>query len=573
MSRIFIEESTLAAIGDSIRSKTGKTELISPLDMPAEIDSITGGGGGAANLIPLTVTKNGSYYPKEEIDVNKELTFRNDYTQEELQALFQASLQTEEDDLGVYAFLAACTTGMVGILYSYGFYGVYISDGHLWLPAEFANEMGFAPGWNFGTDIMDLAPIETPKVTFGEMDVFFVEGGLAPLAPLFDLPNADGFSYVEVDVAGGASIDGVEAYTVTYVGADGSTLHTKPVVAGDDTYNPYTLGKIEMPTKEPTQQYTFTYSGWSLTENGSASNAALECVQEDRTIYAAFTSTTNKYTARFWDGDTLMKEQQVYYGGYATPPDTTKTDYIFAGWTPSSLCITQDTDFYGSWTEGVAFSAGTWAQIAAIAESGQAGSVWKLGDTRTETVNGNTMIFEIAGFNHDDLSDGSGKAGVTIITKTAYPTKQSFSGSNWGASGLRTYLSETIFPGLSADLQPFVKSVKKFYDIRDTESLVTCSDKVWVPSLEELMTATAYGGMAPNLITGQGTTYAHFKNNDFLATQRKLYGGTSVVSCWTRSTSAYSTSDTIPRIYVIDIYGVAGSQSVSSRYFAFGFCL
>ena len=44
MGKVFIEESTLTAIGDSIRSKTGKTDMISPLHMPTEIASIQGGG-------------------------------------------------------------------------------------------------------------------------------------------------------------------------------------------------------------------------------------------------------------------------------------------------------------------------------------------------------------------------------------------------------------------------------------------------------------------------------------------------------------------------------------------------
>lgn len=44
MAKIFIEESTLSAIGDSIRAKTGKTDMIPPLQMPTEIESIKGGG-------------------------------------------------------------------------------------------------------------------------------------------------------------------------------------------------------------------------------------------------------------------------------------------------------------------------------------------------------------------------------------------------------------------------------------------------------------------------------------------------------------------------------------------------
>ena len=44
MAKIFIEESTLSAIGNSIRAKTGKTNVIPPLNMPTEIASIQAGG-------------------------------------------------------------------------------------------------------------------------------------------------------------------------------------------------------------------------------------------------------------------------------------------------------------------------------------------------------------------------------------------------------------------------------------------------------------------------------------------------------------------------------------------------
>lgn len=45
MSKVFIEESTLSAIGAAIREKTEKTDLIAPGDMPAEIRAIVSGGG------------------------------------------------------------------------------------------------------------------------------------------------------------------------------------------------------------------------------------------------------------------------------------------------------------------------------------------------------------------------------------------------------------------------------------------------------------------------------------------------------------------------------------------------
>ena len=63
MAKVFIEESTLTNIGNSIRNKTGKTELIDPALMSAEIDSISAGGGGALELSPedLILTSDQDY--------------------------------------------------------------------------------------------------------------------------------------------------------------------------------------------------------------------------------------------------------------------------------------------------------------------------------------------------------------------------------------------------------------------------------------------------------------------------------------------------------------------------------
>ena len=45
MSNVLISEDTMRDIADSIRLKTLKQELLKPVQMPAEIESITGGGG------------------------------------------------------------------------------------------------------------------------------------------------------------------------------------------------------------------------------------------------------------------------------------------------------------------------------------------------------------------------------------------------------------------------------------------------------------------------------------------------------------------------------------------------
>lgn len=67
MAKVFIEETTLTAIGDAIRSKTGKTGLIDPLNMGAEIEAIETGSGGSGTdealkrLIRLTGNCEGKF--------------------------------------------------------------------------------------------------------------------------------------------------------------------------------------------------------------------------------------------------------------------------------------------------------------------------------------------------------------------------------------------------------------------------------------------------------------------------------------------------------------------------------
>lgn len=57
MSKVSINVSTLTAIGDAIREKTGKTDLIAPGAMPEEIAAIETGGGGI-EVEPIVFTGN-----------------------------------------------------------------------------------------------------------------------------------------------------------------------------------------------------------------------------------------------------------------------------------------------------------------------------------------------------------------------------------------------------------------------------------------------------------------------------------------------------------------------------------
>ena len=112
------------------------------------------------------------------------------------------------------------------------------------------------------------------------------------------------------------------------------------------------------PTKASTAQYSYSFSGWSLTAGGAANANALKAVASDRNVYAAFTSTVRKYTVRFYNGTTLAQTvSEVPYGSNAsytgdTPAKTDvekPEDYEFTGWNPSPNGITGNTDCYAQY--------------------------------------------------------------------------------------------------------------------------------------------------------------------------------------------------------------------------------
>jgi len=59
MANVFVQNSTLQAIANAIRSKLGVQDTYKPAEMPAAIESIS--GGGSATLIEKSISANGTY--------------------------------------------------------------------------------------------------------------------------------------------------------------------------------------------------------------------------------------------------------------------------------------------------------------------------------------------------------------------------------------------------------------------------------------------------------------------------------------------------------------------------------
>ena len=132
-------------------------------------------------------------------------------------------------------------------------------------------------------------------------------------------------------------------------------LYKQPVVAGDTCHDPYVDNNIDLPTKESTAQYDYTFNGWALTDGGSADSTALQNVTEGRTVYAAFKATARKYTITWYDDDgtTVLTTTQVAYG---TVPSyaPTKDGVAFGGWTPTPVAVTGEASYTASWVSAIA---------------------------------------------------------------------------------------------------------------------------------------------------------------------------------------------------------------------------
>lgn len=91
---------------------------------------------------------------------------------------------------------------------------------------------------------------------------------------------------------------------------------------------------------------------------------------------------------------------------------------------------------------------------------------WKLGDTKDITLTtGEIIQMQIIGFNHDNKSDGSGKAGITLQMKNCLRTKYTMNGSKTNAGGYAScYMKKSIIPTFKATLPQEWQDVIKLVD-------------------------------------------------------------------------------------------------------------
>lgn len=147
----------------------------------------------------------------------------------------------------------------------------------------------------------------------------------------------------------------VNSYTVTFVDDDGTTVLDEQTL----DYWATPVYAWETPTKEPTAQYTYTFSGW---------NPEIATVTGNATYTAVYEATVNQYTVTIsadpteWSvdvnsltvdyGTAFSSNSNVLTVGETEVTATAESWYEFDAWSPASGTVTWNVTISATFTSG-----------------------------------------------------------------------------------------------------------------------------------------------------------------------------------------------------------------------------
>ena len=183
------------------------------------------------------------------------------------------------------------------------------------------------------------------------------------------------------------------------------------------------------------------------------------------------------------------------------------------------------------------FADNTWETIIKACQNNRVPDSWAVGDQKTMTINGVGYVIDIIGKNHDDYSDGSGKAPLTFQLHDCVPTTYQMNSSNtnsgsWENSGIRNTHLPAFFATMPIEVQAAIKEVNKLTSAGEQRStIVTTADKLFLLSEIEVIGSTTYS------YGGEGSRYAYYVTG----VEAKRVNG-SINYWWTRSPERQATA-------------------------------
>lgn len=212
----------------------------------------------------------------------------------------------------------------------------------------------------------------------------------------------------------------------------------------------------------------------------------------------------------------------------------------------------------------------TWEEIAVASSLGMASRYWQVGDEKVLSLGSlGEVTLQIYDFQHDDLANGSGKAGITFGLKnllgfSEYMEIEGTSVGSFVGSCLYEQLESKVWNALPSSLRPLIKPVKKKTSSGGGNQVIrTDNMSLFLFSQVECFGNTTLA--AP----GEGYRYPIFTDNS--SRIKAMSDGTGpTVTWWTRSPAAASTTD---YVYVDTAGGFGVAKADNALGICFGFCI
>lgn len=213
------------------------------------------------------------------------------------------------------------------------------------------------------------------------------------------------------------------------------------------------------------------------------------------------------------------------------------------------------------------FANNDWASIIEACHANEVLDTWVADGTcyKDMDIGGKAYRIDIIGKNHDDLSDGTGKAPLTFQMHDCYDTTYQMNSSNTNAGGwrdcqMRTQTMPALKALLPAEVQSGIREVNKLTSAGNQSSIiVTTSDELFLLSEIEVFGYTQYS------FAGEGKQYDYYRIGN--RTAKNINGNLN--AWWTRSPNA-TRSDIICLIGING--GIGGTTPIKSYGVPLCFC-
>lgn len=211
------------------------------------------------------------------------------------------------------------------------------------------------------------------------------------------------------------------------------------------------------------------------------------------------------------------------------------------------------------------FANNTWEQIIEACHNNEVPDTWKVADHKLMTINGVDYQIDIIGKNHDDYSDGSGKAPLTFQLHDCYADTKQMNSSNtnsggWTSCAMRSTHLPAILALMPTEVRNGIREVNKLTSAGSQSATInTTADKLFLLSEIEIFGRVIYSK------SGEGTQYDYYKAGN---SKVKKFNG-SGADWWGRS----------PRGVISTVFCRVDSSGNATYFYAsyaygvaFGFC-